>query len=500
MMGGELPKGWVKHTLEAVCLKPQYGWTTKAKVDGDIHLLRTTDITSGSIDWKTVPYCTDAPDKLRKYLLRDGDIVVSRAGSVGCSILVDSPPKSVFASYLIRFLPLIDKKYTALFLQSPSYWSAISEKSSGIALLNVNANKLGSIELPIPPLPEQKRIVAKIEELFSDLDAGVETLKQIQVLIKRYRQSVLKSAFEGKLTKEWREKNKAKLEPASVLIERIRLNRLQLIKFGKLRKARERPQPVSCDDLKRLPEQWIWGQIENYSALENNAIVDGPFGSNLKLTDYSDDGIYPVISISNIDKGYDLNTLRKITEVKYQELKRSTIRSGDILVAKIGSSYGKIGIYPSDMPDGIIPANLLKITVNIEMPWRYLFYYLKSLTFKMFLDLIVQYTAQPAFNVSKFKLLPIPIPPVTEQHIIVEEIETCFSVADKIEEIVEQSLKQSQRLRQSILKRAFEGKLVPQDPRDEPAETLLERIREEKLKSGKARPEKKSRRRKTSHE
>jgi len=491
-MGRELPKGWTQASLGTLCLDISSGFASgrhNKDACGIPHLRPMNIDPDGNIDLSDLKYVeVESFDALR-----EGDVLFNNTNSpvwLGKTALIRNNMSAAYSNHMTRLRfndCLIETAWVARCLHH-IFWTGFfrANCANHVNQASISRTVLSQkVDIPLPPLNEQKRIVAKIEELFSDLDAGVETLKQIQALIKRYRQSVLKAAFEGKLTEEWRERNKAKLEPASVLLERIRLKRLQLVKNGEMRKARERPQPVSCDDLKGLPEQWMWGQIEKFSALEDNAIVDGPFGSNLKLTDYSDDGIYPVISISNIDKGYDLNSLRKITEAKYQELKRSTIRSGDILVAKIGSSYGKVGIYPSDMPDGIIPANLLKVTVNREMSWRYLLYYLKSLTFKKFLDSIVQYTAQPAFNVSKFKLLPIPTPSVPEQRQIVEEIETRFSVADKIEEIVEQSLKQSQRLRQSILKRAFEGKLVPQDPRDEPAEKLLERIREEKRSNNK---------------
>ena len=149
-----LPQGWAWTTLGEVCLPPQYGWTTSASADGKLHLLRTTDITSGKIDWESVPFCSDEPPDTGKYLLQDGDVVISRAGSVGYSHLVKNPRLAVFASYLIRFKPLIDEHYLAYFLQSPSYWDSISEKSLGIAIPNVNASKLKQIVLSLAPLPE----------------------------------------------------------------------------------------------------------------------------------------------------------------------------------------------------------------------------------------------------------------------------------------------------------------------------------------------------------
>ena len=174
-----IPDGWFVTTLGAICRGPQYGWTTKAVVkEQGLKLLRTTDISKGSIDWSSVPFCNQEPPSLDRYLLRDGDIVISRAGSVGVSALIQKCPESVFASYLIRFQPRvgIDAKFLYYFLRSPSYWNQISQESSGIALQNVNARKLSGIVIPLAPLPEQHRIVAEIEKHFTRLDASVAAL------------------------------------------------------------------------------------------------------------------------------------------------------------------------------------------------------------------------------------------------------------------------------------------------------------------------------------
>ena len=138
----------------------------------------------------------------------------------------------------IPFFPLngLDPDYVCYFLGTNAFRDFLATKASGVggSLMRVNPVTLSSYSFLMPPLPEQHRIVAKIEELFSDLDAGVETLKKLRALIKRYRQSVLKAAFEGKLTEEWREEHKHELEPASVLLERIREERKK--------KAKERSQ------------------------------------------------------------------------------------------------------------------------------------------------------------------------------------------------------------------------------------------------------------------
>jgi len=217
-----LPKGWVWTRLGKVCLDPQYGWTTSATTKGTLRLLRTTDITSGNIDWDTVPFCEKEPPEKGKYLLRDGDIVISRAGSVGYSYLVKNPKESIFASYLIRFKALIDKEYLAYFLKSPSYWESISEKKLGITTPNVNATKLKQISIPLPPLPEQQKIVEEIERRLSVADETEKAVEQSLKQAKRLRQSILKKAFEGKLVPQ-----DPTDEPVSILLERIKKEKLE---------------------------------------------------------------------------------------------------------------------------------------------------------------------------------------------------------------------------------------------------------------------------------
>jgi type I restriction enzyme, S subunit len=219
-----LPQGWSFSTIGEICESSQYGYTAKAQASGSVHFLRTTDITSGEIDWATVPYCSVSSEEESKYLLADGDVLISRAGSVGFSSLIKNPRRSVFASYLIRFRPLIDPQYFSYFLKTPSYWEAIGERSLGIAVQNVNATQLSGIQIPIAPLAEQTRIVEKLEELFSDLDAGVAELKAAQKKLAQYRQSLLKAAVGGALTAEWRTRRAAQgspVETGAQLLTRI---------------------------------------------------------------------------------------------------------------------------------------------------------------------------------------------------------------------------------------------------------------------------------------
>ena len=460
----ELPSNWENTTLGEITSNPQYGWTTKSTNQGVLHLLRTTDITSGIIQWDNVPYCDKIPDQISKYIVHDGDILISRAGSVGFSILVKSPKSAVFASYLIRFIPYINAKYVSYFLNSPNYWKSISENKLGIAVPNVNATKLSNIKFPLPPLPEQHRIVAKIEELFTRLDAGVAALTNAKTLLKQYRQAVLKAAVEGRLTEEWRKEHAGEIEPASVLLERIQAERKQ--RLGKNYKP---PKPIDTSNLLELPEGWAWARVTSIGE-----VVTGTTPSKKRPEYYGND--YPFYKPTDLNCGYYVH--KSADSLSVDGIKRArSLPANTILVTCIGATIGKTGlIRRAGASNQQINAILNESAIIPE----YLFFTIISPFFQNGILSKASSTTLPILNKSKFEELPIMIPSTDEQLAIVSEIERMFSIIDESEQIIDAELQRAQSLRQSILKRAFAGKLVPQDPADEPASVLLERIRKEK--------------------
>lgn len=385
--------------------------------------------------------------------------------------------------------------------------SKLISQGTGGAQPNISQTILKKLNIPVCSIIEQRAIVGKIEELFSDLDKGVTDLKKAQDQLKVYRQAVLKKAFEGELTKKWREQQ-TDLPNADELLEQIKEERQehyeqelenwkQTVKSweenGKEAKKPSKPKkikPVEAwtedeeKSLFKIAHEWKWIRLVETVFDTNDDIVDGPFGSNLKNSDFSEDGTVPVIGISNIDEGFK-NKIRYVTQEKFLTISRSAVYPGNIIVAKIGSSYGKTGIYPEWMPVGLIPANLLRIRPSKHYDRSLFVLYLKSLIFKRKLDKIMKSTAQPAYNVSAFKCLPVPFMSSQEQHQIVQEIESRLSVCDKVEESINESLEKAKALRQSILKKAFDGNLLsPKEiekckaaPDYEPAAVLLKKIK-----------------------
>lgn len=329
--------------------------------------------------------------------------------------------------------------------------------------LRVPANYMQGIPIPLPPLPDQQRIVAKIEELFTRLDAGVEALKRIKSQLKRYRQAVLKHAFEGKLTEEWRQAHKHELEPASILLDRIKRERQKPSKV----KYKE-PPPLDMSKLPELPESWVWARIVEICILIN--------GRAFKPSEWSMQGL-PIIRIQNLnDSDASFNYCDFEIDDKF------IVYNGQLLFAWSGTPETSFGAHIWNRGKAVLNQHIFKVVINEDHIDKRFFMYMLNENVAEFINKAHGTAGLAHITKGKFEESAIALPPLPEQHKIVEEIERRFSITDQIEKTVDHSLKQAERLRQSILKRAFEGRLVPQDPNDEPAEKLLERIRQERAR------------------
>jgi len=360
-----------------------------------------------------------------------------------------------------------------------------------------NREDLQELFLPLPPLAEQHRIVAKLDAVMQKVESNKQRLEKIPKLLKRFRQSVLIAAISGKLTEDWREKNN-KIENAIVLLARIKQERINKYdiecKQAKKVGLRKPTKPSNLDDkllidaeveelTPDIPLIWVKVPLATASANAPNSIVDGPFGSSINVkTDYIENGI-PVVRINNVRPLYfSNNNLKFISKEKFSELSRHKISSGDILLAKVGATIGDCCIYPTGLPTAMLSTTgSCRITVDEEyFDGEFMCYVLCSL--KTVMQQIASEVAQPFLNMATVKNIPVPFCTIEEQKEIVRRVEQLFAFADKIEARYTKAKAMLDKLPQSILAKAFRGELVPQDPNDEPASVLLERIKAEKEK------------------
>jgi type I restriction enzyme S subunit len=358
------------------------------------------------------------------------------------------------------------------------------EQGKGGAQSNISNGLVRQTRIPIAPLAEQVRIVAKIEELFSDLDAGVAALKRAKANLKRYRASVLKSAVEGELTEQWRAKHPAK-EPASALLAHILLERRQkweadqLAKFAAAKKEPPKnwrdkyvePSPPDSTCLQELPEGWCWGSLEQLTS----AVRPICYGILMPKENVAEGVPYVRVKDMKGDRIDVLNLHRTRPEIA-AEYARATLIPGDWLLA-IRGTYGRLAEVPPELEGGNITQDTARLAVVNDISAGFVATALRSSLCQLFFKRVARGVAVKGVNIGDVRLCPIPIGPKEEQLQILQMVSERLSQIDSAEKQIENGLLRAARLRQSILKRAFEGKLVPQDPKDEPASALLERLR-----------------------
>jgi type I restriction enzyme S subunit len=393
--------------------------------------------------------------------------------------------------HVLRVCQEIETKWVVHFLSQEGFRREAQRHMTGSAgQLRVPASWLQQQTIPVAPTNEQRRIVQKIEELFSKLDAGVAALERVKAALKRYRAAVLKAAVEGKLTAEWRAHHPSK-ETGAQLLRRIldeRRRKWEQEQRAKYAKAGRQPpkgwqakykEPMGPDtsELPALPEGWCWATVDQLIGFLRNGLSQKPLNNPPG---------HPILRINAVrPMKVDLEEVRYLNPLP-KDAAGYLIEDGDLLFTRYNGSLdllGVAGLVRSCSRPILHPDKLIRAKTVLEEPLpAYLELACNTGISRKHMARRARTTAgQTGISGSDIREMPVPMPPLTEQQAIVEKVDRRLSVVDEIETQIDASLKRASRLRQSILKRAFEGRLVPQDPHDEPAEKLLARIRAERL-------------------
>jgi len=498
----ELPQRWVWTTIGEVTqsvekVKPkknpdtQFTYFDISSIDNQINRV---------VKPKTY-YGSEAPSRARQ-LVRANDVLFSTVRTYLKNIaLVPEIHDGQIASTgfsVLRGESDISPKYLFYYSLTDQFINPLSKLQRGTSYPAVRDSDVRAQPISLPPAAEQQRIVAKIEALFTQLDAGVVAMEQAQAQLQRYRQAVLKAAVEGELTREWRELHQGKLEPASALLERIleerraRWGAEQLKKMkakdkvprdNKWKRKYKEPALPDTMELPELSEGWVWATVDQLGAAGEQPVLTGPFGTNLGRKDFVESGV-PVLTIGCLtEKGISLDKAVFVSEEKAAELVRYRLRTDDLLFSRM-ASVGRAGFVGKNLDGALFNYHIMRLRLDTGtlLPKYYLGYVHASTQVKDYIRKVNHGATRDGINTRQLLSMPVALPPIEEQYELVREIERRLSVADEMEKAVEQSLKRAERLRQSVLKRAFEGKLVPQEPSDEPASALLARIQAEKAR------------------
>ncbi len=480
-----MPQGWTEIELSKITdykkgKKPKKMRSTPFK--GSLVYLDIKAIEKGNneifVDSESSNY-TDENDLIIVWDgARAGWVAKSRVGAIGSTIM--------------SLTPKIDKDFLLRYIQTQFNYIHSNHRGTGIP--HVDPDIFWNIKIPIAPLPEQYRIVAKLDAVMQKVESNKQRLEKIPKLLKRFRQSVLAAAVSGKLTEEWRDKN-VDLESGGILLSK--LNKARKDKYKKDCELAEKnntrkPQlprglndaiEYEIDEAFVIPNTWSWSILDKISTV---ALGGTP---SRKILEYWN-GDINWVSSGEVANNRITTTIEKITLEGLSNSNAKIYPQGTVLLAMIGEgkTRGQVSILNIEATTNQNVAGLLLNNdfINSEYVWSFLLSRYESLRDNGLGG------AQPALNCERVGQIPIAIPPHEEQKEIVRRVEQLFTFADKIEARYTKAKAMLDKLPQSILAKAFRGELVPQDPNDEPASVLLARIKAEKEKLAKEKEDKKS--------
>ncbi len=444
MTNDELPEGWQSCALGDVV---DYGKTRKAepsKISAKSWILELEDIEKDTSQLLSRVTFAERKSKSTKNRFETGDVLYGKLRPYLNKILIaDQPGYCTTEIIPLRGNGTLENRYLFYWLKHPTFLDYVTAVSHGLNMPRLGTEAGRAAPFILAPLAEQKRIADKLEVLLGRVDACRARLDRVPALLKRFRQSVLAAATSGRLTEEWRMTNGANDELHNVEIE-----------FE--------------DATLTLPSTWKVTRADAVCSSVRDGTHDTP--------KYVKSGI-PLVTSKNIrPAGIDFEGAQQISQDDHREIsKRSKVDIGDVLFSMIGS-VGHICIVETRREFSIKNVGLFKNNPGTVLP-QYMFYWLQGPLFSQWLDPRLRGGNQKFASLGLLRESPVFLPPLSEQQEIVRRVEDLFAFADRIEARLATARKTVERLTPATLTKAFRGELVPQDPNDEPAAAMLERLR-----------------------
>ncbi len=473
-----LPMGWVQAKLGDFCTiimgqsPPSSNYNTKGEglpfFQGKAEF---TDLFPVTRKW-----CT-GPTKIAEA----NDILLSIRAPVGPTNL--APLRSSIGRGLAAIRPEGNIETLYVLYAIRAFNSRLIQLATGTTFEAVSGDEVRAFKIPLAPLSEQQRIISIIEQQFTRIDAGIADLKRMKKNLQRSRVALLRDAIEGKLTEKWR-KAHPDAEPASVLLQHILDERrakweADIRAKGKDPKKERYVEPAvpRTKELPDLPERWCWATVEQLST----KIVDGTHHTPT----YTKSGV-PFISVKDIQSGHIyFNNCKYISQEEHDRLiQRCHPEKDDVLITKSGT-IGRVAIVNTHETFSLFVSVALIKTCKCFLNQEYfklaLEYYISSINIQQ----AVKGGLIKNLHLEDLRIVSLRLPPFAEQEQIVAEVEQQLTIINKYEAVADELIRYAEWQRQAILQRAFSGQLVKQDPNDEPASVLLERIQQERKKRAK---------------
>lgn len=484
-----LPQGWIEATVGDLAEYINgYAFKPADRDASGTPIIRIQNLTDES-----KPFNYTNIDVPKKYEVLNGDLLVSWSATLDAFIWRKEK------AWLNQHIFKVEAEQRLFHYGLLYYWMKIAiaemvntEHLHGSTMKHINRGPFLAHPTKIPPINEQVRLFDKLEELNSELDAGIEELKTVQIKLKQYRQSLLKSAVEGALTQKWREDNKHQIEETSeALLKRILVERKQRWEQQQLAEFKEKgktppknwqakyPEPVQPDttDLPELPEGWVWASLDMLGE-----IVSGVTKGTKRKVEVKK-RLIPYLRVANVQRGYlDLSEVKTI-EATETDIKKYTLKYGDILFNE-GGDRDKLGrgwVWYGEVDNCIHQNHVFRMRPFIEeLVPEFISHHGNIFGKLWFQHAGKQTTNLASINKGILQSFPVPLAPIEEQKVIIELLEEELTLLDKQEEYSLNALTSAEAQRKNILKSAFSGELVPQDENDEPASLLLEKIKKER--------------------